>query len=361
MSELLDEVDAVLHDEPGFALSVLDLLEAVEAAPNDWLIEGLWPQASYGILGAEDKAGKTWAVLDLAVSVALGGRWLGRFPCAKGDVLALLGEGGERSFHRRIEAICEAREAKVLDLEGHVRFRFTPADITSTEFLNSLAFEMSANPPALVILDPLYLSIGDAKSSDLYGMGKALRGLQVVCQRMQAALVVTTHWNKNGQGQGANRFTGVGPGAWGRVLASVAVESSATDADGRSTVTLGWQMTGSEIPETRFKTRRRVKASDRDRLDSPMEYEIEVTDEGASAPTVGELTKTKQRVLSALVGSTEASSLTVGQIGDVLARDGRGMPLKPRTIQDALRKLRDAAMAAGETDGTGTAGRWWIP
>jgi hypothetical protein len=34
-----------------------------------WLIQGLWPADAYGVLAAREKAGKTWAALDLAVSV----------------------------------------------------------------------------------------------------------------------------------------------------------------------------------------------------------------------------------------------------------------------------------------------------
>ena len=33
-----------------------------------WLIQGLWPADAYGVLAAQEKAGKTWAALDLAVS-----------------------------------------------------------------------------------------------------------------------------------------------------------------------------------------------------------------------------------------------------------------------------------------------------
>jgi hypothetical protein len=50
--------------------AVLDRVEA--AGPPGWLVEGLWPADAYGVLAAEDEAGKTWAILDLAVSVAAG-------------------------------------------------------------------------------------------------------------------------------------------------------------------------------------------------------------------------------------------------------------------------------------------------
>jgi hypothetical protein len=357
---LLAEADEVLSDDgTGFAMSVLELLGMVEEAPADWLIEGLWPQASYGVIGAEDKAGKTWAALDLAVSVATGTDWHGRFPCSQGGVLALLGEGGERAFHRRLEAICASKGVLMIDLEGRLRLRLVPTDISSADELRRLSFELSENPPAVVILDPLYLSMGDAKSSDLYGMGKVLRGLQVVCRRVNAALVVVTHWNKTGQGNGANRFTGVGPGAWGRVLASVAVESRAVDRDGRSTVTLGWEITGGEIADTRFRVRRRVRAADPLDLTSPLEYEVDVADEGEAVGGEGP-NLTQQRVLAALAGSSAVAPLTVRLIGDALARDGKGMALKERTIQIALSKLQDAGRVQGADDGAGTPRRWWV-
>ena len=60
-----------------------------------WLIQGLWPADAYGVLAAQEKAGKTWAALDLAVSVACGRPWLDHFACpAPGPVLVFLGEGG---------------------------------------------------------------------------------------------------------------------------------------------------------------------------------------------------------------------------------------------------------------------------
>jgi AAA domain-containing protein len=59
-----------------------------------WLVQGLWPADAYGVLAAQEKAGQTWAALDLAVSVATGQSWLDHFPCpSPGPVLIFLGEG----------------------------------------------------------------------------------------------------------------------------------------------------------------------------------------------------------------------------------------------------------------------------
>ena len=51
--------------------------------------------------GRPGEGGKTWAALDLAVSVATGRPWLDHFACpSPGPVLVFLGEGGERATVR---------------------------------------------------------------------------------------------------------------------------------------------------------------------------------------------------------------------------------------------------------------------
>jgi AAA domain len=220
-----------LAGSPGRGLVVEDLaavLARVQAAgPPAWLIQGVWPRDAYGVFAAEDKAGKTWAILDLACSVAAGVPWLGHFPCpASGPVLVFLGEGGERAMVRRLAAICAHKH---LDLNGlaaqrRLRLCFRVPKLTSGEELQAVAAELAEHPAALVVLDPLYLAVaGAASGADLYAMGAVLAGIQGVCQQAGAALVVVTHWNKTGEGRGAKRISGVGPGAWGRVLASAGV------------------------------------------------------------------------------------------------------------------------------------------
>lgn len=62
-----------------------------------YMLRGLWPEGTYGVLAAEPKAQKTWAAVDMAVSVASGTPWLGHVPVdAPGPVLFFYGESGDR-------------------------------------------------------------------------------------------------------------------------------------------------------------------------------------------------------------------------------------------------------------------------
>ena len=101
---LADLADA---DKAVFDYISLAELHRKDIADPGWIVQGIWPGDAYGTLAAEAKAGKTWSQLDLAVSVATGGKWMNAYQCDTGTVVVFLGEGGERNTRRRLRAICE--------------------------------------------------------------------------------------------------------------------------------------------------------------------------------------------------------------------------------------------------------------
>lgn len=325
-----------------------------------WLIRDKWPSDAYGVMGAEDKAGKTWAGLDLGASVVTGTPLFGSLPVeVQGPVTLFLGEGGRRGMVRRLDAIAAAKDVDP-NLEG-IRICYRVPRLASAEHLAELSDELDAHPPRLVVVDPLYLAAAGARGSDLYAMGEHLQEIQLICQEAGAALVMTTHWNKTGEGSGASRFTGVGPGAWGRVLASAAVEQNHV-IDGRSVVLLRWEFTGGEIAPSAVRVRRTVWAEGPE-LSDPLHYEVEVTEEidGLDASgRSGALNRNQERVLSALAGSPQDAPTTASAVQETVANDGKGYPLKTVTVRKILNELADKGLADGMADGEGTTKRWWI-
>ena len=328
-----------------------------------WLIQELWPADAYGVLAAQEKAGKTWAALDLAVSVATGRPWLDHFACpTPGPVLVFLGEGGERATVRRIEAIATAKGVDPVQLADQLRLCFRVPRLAAPGAGGELAAieqELAAHPAALVVLDPLYLAAAGASGSNLYDMGAVLQAIQGVCQLAGCALLVVTHWNKTGDGRGADRISGAGPAAWARVICSVSIDHRASDDDGASTVLLGVELIGGEIADTHFRIRRRVHAEDPADLSSPLSYSVEVLaadDDQDLDPAAAGLSPSRQWVLAALQAG--GAMQTVKQLGDRLAENGR--PLKPRTIQTALGDLEATGLAQGSEEGNGRA-RYWSP
>jgi hypothetical protein len=327
-----------------------------------WLIQGLWPADAYGVLAAQEKAGKTWAALDLAVSVVCELPWFDHFLCpTPGPVLVFLGEGGERAMVRRIEAIATNKGADLDRLAERLRLCFRVPRLAAAgagQELAAVQAELDAHPAALVILDPLYLAAGGASGSSLYDMGAVLQAIQGVCQAAGCALLVVTHWNKTGDGKGADRISGAGPAAWGRVICSVSIEHRGSDDDGASKVLLEFELIGGEIADTRFRVRRRVRADNPVDLGSPLSYSVEVlaADDQVVDPAAAALSPSRQWVLTALRAG--GGFQTVKQLGDRLAEAGR--PLKPRTIQTALGELEAAELAQGSEEGNGRV-RYWSP
>lgn len=329
-------------------VTIAELIDQVDnAEPVGWLVETVWPADAYGVIAAEQKAGKTWAVLDLVVSVAAGLRWMGHFDIdVAGPVVVFLGEGGKRKMLRRLRALAAS---KGIDLDGlPIELCFRVPHLTSKEHLAEVRRRVVETSPRLVVIDPLYLAAKGAKGSQLYEMGEHLEAVQYICQEASSALVIIHHWNKTGEGKGAKRMSGVGPGEWGRVLVSASVKTKHTDkATGCSTVLLDWTFEGDEIPDLELRTRRRVWADDQHDLASAMHYVVDVIeverDEAGDAEHPG-LTPSARRVLT-VIEASDGTWLSVPSIGDVLADEG--FPLKKRTIQQACKDLREAELIGG--------------
>lgn len=329
--------------------------------PRPWLFKPVIVSGDYGVMSAEDKAGKTWAILDAAVSCAGGLDWLGIFEAGDpGPALVFLGEGSDAKMLRRIRAVATAKGLSREQSDAlHIVLCFRAPQLSDEQHKHYVRQAIAQYRPKLVIIDPLYLAAGGANGADLYAMGALLQNIQHIVQSAGASLLISHHWNKTGEGNGHNRSSGVGPGAWGRFLISVGVLNSRTDSETQeTTVRLKWMFKGDEIPETETTIVRRVRADDPEDLSSAMHYSVtQVEDEPAEddqtpAELVG-LRPAAKRVLAVLRAT--AHPVSVKGIGDRLAQhpDGKG-PLKERTIQDALAKLATKNLAADATlPGTG--------
>jgi len=333
------------------------LLGRVDAAPEPrYLVRPIIAAGDHGMLGAESKAGKTWATTDLAVSVASSTPWLGIFEVqTPGPVLLFAGEGGARKIARRFRAVCESRCIDPATLPVRVCLRVP--HLTSEAAMLLVEEEIAHCRAVLVIIDPLYLAARGARGSDLYEMGAHLEAAQSICQRHGSALLITHHWNKTGDGRGAKRMSGAGPDAWGRVLISAAVVSRHTDpATQASSVVLDIDLQGDEIAETTTRIVRRVWADNAADLGSALHYEITRVEnfDPPSDPALADLPPSALRVLQMLNESGHWE--TTRTIGDAVAE--AGSPLRLRTIQSALKHLVSAGLAVSN-GGLGASGGKW--
>lgn len=347
LSIFTTEIDRRAVNDDLEIVQIGELLDRVDARPPvTFLAEPVWPADAYGIIGAEDKLGKTWAILDLAVTVASGGRWLDLFQCAAGPVLAFLGEGGDRKMARRLRAVAEHHEVDQLgDLPLHLCHRVP--HLSRADHLAKISVRIDAIKPAVIILDPLYLAAHGAKSSDLFDMGAHLEILQHLAQHADAALVVVHHWNKTGTGTGRARFSGAGSAAWGRVLVSMSADQKTTEGN-KSIVHIKAEFVGDEIPDVTHTFTRSVWADDPNDLSSPMHYELgENNNDPVEAATWHGPTDCMAAILTLFNEIHLPPERSKRKTGDDLRAMGRSY--RQKTVDDALEQLaRDGQLLVRE-------------
>ena len=76
------------------------------------IIGGILLETHKMLLTGPSKSHKTWGLINLAISVATGGYWLG-FPCSKRKVLYVDFETDRRTLQKRIATVANAKGADV--------------------------------------------------------------------------------------------------------------------------------------------------------------------------------------------------------------------------------------------------------
>ena len=178
-----------------------ELAEPVE--PVRWLVRGIWPERSAGVLAGDKKSLKTWNLQAIALAVATGMPLFDKYHVTSpGAVLYLSGEGGRNTFANRHQVI-----AKNYGLTGEqlrtLRFgaEFGVGQLTDKEFTDAVKRYLDELQPILVILDPLYAyHPSDVEVQNVYARGPMLAELRELMGD-EAALIVGDHFNKTAGGR----------------------------------------------------------------------------------------------------------------------------------------------------------------
>jgi len=179
--------------------------------PTQWLIEDLIPESSCLVLGAEQKTGKTWITLEIALALALGRSVLGRWHAArKGRTLFYSPEGSggadisRDSFYRRLWRMCwgaglgrDGDPTDIGEIPDLIRRYPGRLDVLDDDSLSDLAATIHAWKPDLLILDPLiscYRGVSENDNSEVQDALDRIRDLRPLNPGM--SIVVAHHHNK---------------------------------------------------------------------------------------------------------------------------------------------------------------------
>jgi RecA-family ATPase len=204
-----------IEDEMVEPLKVENFAEIYDNPPplKPELIEGILRQGHKMLLVSSSKAGKTFALIELAVAIAEGRRWFG-FRCKQGRVLYLNMELDEASFDDRVIKVYDKLEITNKNLNNidivHLRGQIEKLE----KLIPQITRTMKAKEYAAVILDPTYkLGIGDENAAD--SVTNFCNAIDRIANA-GASVVYAHHHSKGAQGSKASMDRASGSGVFAR-------------------------------------------------------------------------------------------------------------------------------------------------
>lgn len=195
-----------------------------------WLVKDMWTAGSHGIIGGEPKTSKTTLALALALAVASGKPFLDKFPVGvQGPVLFVQEENAPWVMQDRLRKLAAlsglvskrdvevrtarradlARKGKIvveLELPSDVPLRMLNNwgfDLSLEEHRDALEAEVDRLRPAMVVLDPLYLILGDVDTDKAGSLRPYLKWLMALRYEYGTAVVLVHHMRKKNTAAGA--------------------------------------------------------------------------------------------------------------------------------------------------------------
>ena len=164
----------------------------------EYLVEGVLVRGQPGIIAGPRKTLKTSIAIDLALSLAEGGLFLGRFNVPQPVRVGLMsGESGAATIQETARRIASAKGRPLTNYENCV-WSFDIPQLGHLEHIDALERFITDYQLAVLILDPIYLmmpSVGE-DAGNLFVTGRLLRSLGELTQRTGCTLVICHHMRK---------------------------------------------------------------------------------------------------------------------------------------------------------------------
>ena len=175
------------------------------------VIHGLLREGETMNVISAPKMGKSWLVLDLALSVAMGHDWLG-FPCERGDVLILDNELHKETIANRIPRVATARGLELSDYTGHLCVKSLRGQLMDLFSLGAYFKSLPVGRFKVIILDAFYRFMPmNMDENDNGTMSSLYNHIDRYAADLGCSFVLIHHSTKGNQS--AKSVTDVGAGA----------------------------------------------------------------------------------------------------------------------------------------------------
>lgn len=199
--EWFETVNDDLPDQESLA-SVWDFLP--ELAPP--LIDGVLRQGHKMIISGPSKAGKSFLLIELAISIAEGLDWVGRLRCAQGRILYVNLELDRASCFHRFRDVYAAMQIPAAHIGNIDIWNLRGKSLPMDKLAPKLIRRARDKGYLAVIIDPIYKVItGDENSAEQ--MAHFCNQFDKICAELSCATIYCHHHSKGAQGL-KNPWTG---------------------------------------------------------------------------------------------------------------------------------------------------------
>lgn len=181
------------------------------------VIENLLREGETMNVIASPKTGKSWLVLDLAIAVATGRPWLGRFPTVAGDVLIIDNELHGETSANRIPKVAKARGIDTDEFADRVFIRNLRGGLQDIVTLGSFFRAIEPGRFRLIVLDAFYrfLPAGTDENANA-DMASLYNHIDRYAADLGCAFVLIHHSSKGNQSGKSVTDVGAGAGSQSR-------------------------------------------------------------------------------------------------------------------------------------------------
>jgi hypothetical protein len=168
-----------------------------EKFTTSYAINGVLSANQPCIMAGSHKVLKTSLVVDMAVSLATHGMFLGYFKTDRPyRTLVMSGESGMPTLQETARRVCRAAGVWLSDIDNLFWHDDVPRldDPKSLARLESTIIEHGIE---VLFIDPLYLALPGADASNLFVQGQLLRRVGELCQKHGTTLILVHHTKKN--------------------------------------------------------------------------------------------------------------------------------------------------------------------
>lgn len=179
-------------------------ITSAELAGGDYslsyLVEGVLVDQQPGLVSGPHKSLKTNILVDLSISLAAGGRFLGVFRVPEAVRVGVMsGESGLATLQETGQRIARAAGYDLAMLDNLVWSPDLPI-FGHLEYMAALRDFIKADGLRVVVIDPAYLCtpLAADKANNLFAMGELLRSVNDVCQDAGCTLLIAHHMKRTG-------------------------------------------------------------------------------------------------------------------------------------------------------------------